>query len=102
MLFLLSCLGAFLLLGQVFPTGITIGDHNIRFFKIKNLIEQAVTNKEIRAIDKSGLIQLQQKAAILAEEDTLISGGKKIDEDLSNSGFRPNVEFHIDSASGIQ
>jgi len=102
MLFLLSCLGAFLLLGQVFPAGLKIGDYNIRFFKVKNLIEQAVTNKEIRAIDKSGLIQLQQKAAILAEEDTLISGGKKIDEDLSNSGFRPIVEFHIDSASGIQ
>lgn len=101
LLFLTACLSAFLLLGFVFPDGIRIGSLELKFFRLPG-DETGTGPASENRIDKSALLQLQKKAEILAAEDTLISGGKQIQEDDASGILGPDVEFHIDSASALQ
>lgn len=102
-LFLIFIGLSLIVLGELFPSGIKAGVVDINFYRLQDFLNvdtSRQTNREIQ--DK--LLKLEEKTNRLVAEDTVFNEAYIGDSTVSDSATAQlaDVEFHIDSASGIQ
>jgi lysophospholipase L1-like esterase len=95
----LSLLG----LGEIFPSGIKAGGLEIQFYRFGDFLALDTSRPANRDI-QDRLSKLEEKTNLLVEEDSIFNKSLSGDSASSDSAAAQlaDVEFHIDSASGIQ
>lgn len=90
-------------LGEIFPSGIKAGILEIQFYRIQDFLA-VDTNRQANRDIQDRLLKLEEKTNLLLAQDSILNESYSGDSTSTDSAAAQlaDVEFHIDSASGIQ